>query len=220
MIKIVFDSGVSLKCNSIEEASKKIGFSKSQTEAFLQIKRFPSGKIFKLQDSIIQKKDKKKDVLSTVREMWGNMNGRAKRNSNYKDINVLMTQQEFFEWALPEVKLFLKTKKGSPSVDRINVNGDYSLDNIQIISRSENTKKIYEDKPEQREYMRLAGKERFSKRVKLTLKNGDEYIYDSSYDLERNLGLHRSYAYWRLLPNTHPKHRKLPNNWEKIEYIS
>lgn len=58
---------------------------------------------------------------------------------NYKFIEVRMTKEEWYEFATPMITEFLENNPGdTPSVDRINPKGHYSLDNVRIVSWEKN----------------------------------------------------------------------------------
>lgn len=92
---------------------------------------------------------KSRTLIGTfIHNKWTNMNLRAgkyrhlgnkHKNKVYENIKVSMTQPEFKNWCLDNKELILSLNK--PSLDRIDSNKDYSLDNIQVISLIENIKK-------------------------------------------------------------------------------
>lgn len=171
--------------------------------------------------SHLDKKEKlknKQDISQIAQRMWFNMKNRPHYNSDYAGIDVKFTQLEFYEFILPKLEEFFHTYgfEARPSVDRIDSNGDYCAENIQIIPIGENISKKFRDSPEHLQRMREMSKENFSKKVKLTLVDGTEKIYNSSYDVDREFGKHRSYTYWRLTENNH---RELPPEWQSIEYF-
>ena len=70
--------------------------------------------------------------------IWNTMNHRCGKGT-YRHIRVKMTKQEWRDFAFPLLKKFLEERPDeTPSVDRIDPDGDYSLDNIRIISYQEN----------------------------------------------------------------------------------
>lgn len=56
------------------------------------------------------------------------------KNKAYKNTKLLVTRQEFIEWFMPR-------DFDGASVDRIDKNGDYCLENMQVIPLSENIRK-------------------------------------------------------------------------------
>lgn len=58
----------------------------------------------------------------------------AKKNRNYQGIQMLIDKDTFVEW-------FMKNDFEGASVDRIDKNKDYTLDNIQLITLDENIRK-------------------------------------------------------------------------------
>ncbi len=83
--------------------------------------------------------------------LYAGMIARTKRNPYYKNIKVTITKEEFIRfvansnffklWDTWVTSAYKKSK--SPSVDRIDSKGDYSLSNIQIISFSDNARKAH-----------------------------------------------------------------------------
>ena len=56
------------------------------------------------------------------------------RNTCYADIELLLDKEEFISW-------FMENDFKGCSVDRINNTGDYSMDNIQLLTMAENIRK-------------------------------------------------------------------------------
>ena len=76
--------------------------------------------------------------------MWCSIKTRLKVNKNYENIKLCMTKDDFYTWYKEQhdkVSLPLMKAGEKPSLDRIDNKGHYSLDNIQIISLSENIAK-------------------------------------------------------------------------------
>lgn len=60
----------------------------------------------------------------------------------YADVQLLMTRDEFFAWAIPQYEAFIRDNPGvMPSVDRIDTTKHYSLDNIRVISMDANNRR-------------------------------------------------------------------------------
>lgn len=85
-----------------------------------------------------------------IHTKWTGMNMRAgkyKHHSNkfsnkhkcYENITIEFTQPEFKQWCLEREKEILSLIK--PSIDRIDNQQNYTLDNIQVIELSDNIKK-------------------------------------------------------------------------------
>lgn len=83
-----------------------------------------------------------------VKNTWTNMNIRCgkykhlqtlNKNKVYENIKILFTREEYKEWCWNNKVLIESLKR--PSIDRINSNKHYSLDNIQILELKENIKK-------------------------------------------------------------------------------
>ena len=86
--------------------------------------------------------------------MWGDMRARVRNDTLYtkQGIKIMMTRQEFIDFAvkdpvLPELIKNHKDLRTAPSVDRIDPEGHYSLDNIQFITFSENARRAYPPLP-------------------------------------------------------------------------
>ena len=84
-------------------------------------------------------------------QLFLNIIERLKESKSYQNRKLLFTKEEFIEWLDKNDTLFKKLynnwvesnydKKLSPSIDRIDNDGDYSLDNIQLITVIENIRK-------------------------------------------------------------------------------
>ena len=75
-----------------------------------------------------------------ARKMYHNMVWRTSNIKCYKNIKVKITMDEFLNWAIPEIELYLqKNPGGAPSVDRINPDSNYEFGNIRIIDTGLNT---------------------------------------------------------------------------------
>lgn len=76
-------------------------------------------------------------VKGRTRKMYHAMVWRAKHC--YEDVEVRLGIEEFMAWALPKVEEFTQQNPGkSPSVDRIDPDGDYEMGNIRILELGEN----------------------------------------------------------------------------------
>ena len=88
---------------------------------------------------------------------WGNIQRRcvntgkkiAERNKSYirKNIKLLITKEDFYTWCdlNKEIIMDFYKNKETPSIDRIDNDGNYELKNIRVISKSENTKLMLQD---------------------------------------------------------------------------
>lgn len=74
--------------------------------------------------------------------------GKCKNTRCYEGVEVRMTRQDFYDWAVPKYRQWFidhpvrETAEHIPSVDRIDPAGHYEISNIQIISMSDNSRKI------------------------------------------------------------------------------
>ena len=88
---------------------------------------------------------KRTPIGEFIHTTWINLNVRcpngryyrnSKKNSCYKNINLDITREEFKTVCLNNKLTILSMSK--PSIDRINKNDDYTLDNIQFIELKDN----------------------------------------------------------------------------------
>jgi len=78
-------------------------------------------------------------VKGRARKMYHAIVWRTTHISSYKNILCNVEISEFLNWAIPEIELFLKENSGkTPSVDRMNPDGNYEIGNIRIIDLGEN----------------------------------------------------------------------------------
>ena len=72
------------------------------------------------------------------------MNRRVRNSAAYvrKNIKITMTKKDFYEWCDTQRPFiwFLQSIGCTPSIDRIDSNGNYEIANIRILSVSENSK--------------------------------------------------------------------------------
>lgn len=87
-------------------------------------------------------------VNTFYKNAWTNMNIRCGKYTHlqtvdkcktYSNINILFNRDEFKKWCWSQQKIIESLKK--PSIDRINKNKDYTLNNMQIIEICENIRK-------------------------------------------------------------------------------
>ena len=113
---------------------------------------------------------------------------RLKSKTSYQHRKLLFSQQEFLNWIFNNPKyaeLHRQWKQSgydlklSPSIDRIDNNKDYSLDNIQVITTLENSLKAY--------YNDHAFSEPLNKKKVLCPQTGE--VYDSVAEAARKLNL-------------------------------
>ena len=84
-------------------------------------------------------KGKASQIWSALVQRVENKSGRF---PSYSQVKLLMTRNEFLEWAIPELEKWIFTKPiKSASLDRIREDGHYELSNLQFIPRLENTLK-------------------------------------------------------------------------------
>lgn len=79
--------------------------------------------------------------------MWLNMVERVKNREaypEYQNVELRLSRQEFITWVIPQLEKWkypLVGSKNSPSVDRINNNGHYEIENLQLLTKSEHCSK-------------------------------------------------------------------------------
>lgn len=97
-----------------------------------------------------KRRQNSKDFYKKPHGMYNHMLARIKYNSKYKNRKLLINKDDFINFVLnnESYKRIFKEWKDmnyeyvlTPTVDRINNNGDYSLDNIQILTLLENSSK-------------------------------------------------------------------------------
>lgn len=77
-------------------------------------------------------------ALGRASQMWSNIKQRSsnsnQRNPSYANVRLLMTKEEFINWAVPAIETFIyQYPTDTPSIDRIDADGNYSVNNIRII---------------------------------------------------------------------------------------
>lgn len=77
---------------------------------------------------------------------FGYFYSQLKQNAKRRGIEFKLTREEFERFCIKTNYLDLKGKSAnSASIDRIDPNKGYEIENIQILSLSENTKKMHRD---------------------------------------------------------------------------
>ena len=130
---------------------------------------------------------KRTPIGKFIHSSWGNLNIRAgkyrhlqtkNKCKTYENINIEFSRKEYKEWCLKHKEHILSLKR--PSLDRINSNLNYTLNNIRIIELSENIRgkrsgTAYLNGPKSKELrgVKKAGK-KFSSRI--TIKGKENYI--------------------------------------------
>lgn len=93
----------------------------------------------------VQMSNKGTQVGRFIKSTWTNVNIRCGKYKHlqtkskcktYINIQIEFTRQEYKEWCMERQEIILKLDR--PSLDRIDKNKNYRLDNIQIIELSEN----------------------------------------------------------------------------------
>lgn len=70
---------------------------------------------------------------------WDGMNRRCNNSPYYVNVEIKMSKEEFMTWAVPEIDKFIKKNPlDIPSIDRIDLDGHYELNNIRVISKKLN----------------------------------------------------------------------------------
>jgi hypothetical protein len=83
-----------------------------------------------------------------IKTSWTNMNIRcgkyihlqtSRKNDSYKGIIIEFSRKEFKRWCIDNSHMILNCKR--PSIDRLDKNKNYTLENIQILELEENIRK-------------------------------------------------------------------------------
>jgi hypothetical protein len=91
---------------------------------------------------------KRTPVGKFIHTTWGNLNVRcgnglyksdSKKNKCYENVLIEFSRDQFCIWCYDNKELIKSLKK--PSIDRIDVSGNYSIENIRIIELDENIRK-------------------------------------------------------------------------------
>lgn len=78
---------------------------------------------------------------------WCNILNRLRKRRTYSRLKCNMTKEEFTAWALPEyAKALERNASECWTVDRIDNDKHYELGNLQILTRSENSRKSWVDR--------------------------------------------------------------------------
>lgn len=93
----------------------------------------------------------KSTVSGKAKTLWDGLSRRANNRigtrPTYTDVDVRLTRQEFMSWAIPELEKWIITHSlHSATVDRKDTRGHYELSNIQILSKSDNSRKLERNK--------------------------------------------------------------------------
>lgn len=73
---------------------------------------------------------------------WHTINARVRRQQSYEHVTVNMTQDAFLGWAVPAYSLWMALHpQQTPSLDRVDPDGNYELGNLQILERGENSRR-------------------------------------------------------------------------------
>lgn len=96
--------------------------------------------------------EKRSPIGKIIHSKWTNINTRAKngkyrivsnKNTCYDNVIINFTREEFKNYCLENKDYILSLN--NPSLDRIDSNGNYSLDNIQFIELKENIRRKKKD---------------------------------------------------------------------------
>lgn len=81
-----------------------------------------------------------------ARDPYGYYLSKLKWNAKRRDIQVLLTKEEFTQWCIENNYLEEKGREGSSAtIDRIDPSKGYSIDNMQKMTKSENSRKRWVD---------------------------------------------------------------------------
>lgn len=76
-----------------------------------------------------------------AKRTWNTIKFRSGRQKGYEHVRVEMTRDEFIGFAVPAYTEWMSEHPGlCPSIDRIDSEGPYSLANIRVIERGENSR--------------------------------------------------------------------------------
>ena len=86
-----------------------------------------------------------------ARTMWRHLRNRASnkdgKNPTYANIELRMTRQEFVSWVIPELESWCQTLPiQEVSLDRISNDGHYEIGNLQLLTKSDNSRKTRKNK--------------------------------------------------------------------------
>lgn len=76
-----------------------------------------------------------------AKRTWNTLKTRIRTQPAYSGVEIRMERDEFLEWAIPEYEGWMADNPNqTPSLDRIDPSQHYSLGNLRILSRGENTR--------------------------------------------------------------------------------
>ena len=83
-----------------------------------------------------------KTISGYRHKMWNTVSHRCGSDGSYKNIELKMTKEEFYDFITPLIEKFLdQYPDETPSLDRIDPKGHYEKNNIQIIEWKKNLTK-------------------------------------------------------------------------------
>ena len=105
---------------------------------------------------VIKKKNEyyRHDFHAHAKRMYSKIKERLKSDKSYSSLRLYINREEFLDWVINNpsyTDLYNRWKESNfnqrltPTIDRINNKGNYTLDNIQVLTKSDNLKKRWID---------------------------------------------------------------------------
>lgn len=99
------------------------------------------------------RKEYKKTAVGKAAVLWSSMYWRAEnkadnpKSNNYENVKLLITRAEFITWVIPELEKWCNNDSiENVSLDRIDSTKHYELNNLQLVTKSENSRKSAQHK--------------------------------------------------------------------------
>lgn len=93
----------------------------------------------------------KHTIKGKAQVLWDGLSRRAENKigcrPTYKDVKVCFTKEEFLAWVIPNLEEWVKSHSlESVTVDRKDSKGHYELSNVQLLTKSDNSRKLERNK--------------------------------------------------------------------------